>query len=322
MSNVLLFARTILNRSFIILSVFLLLTGQSLSQQSPGTTVELGIIDSLEDSNLLKAKILELEGRLISLETRAARLKVLRPAADVEFLQELVFGKSGISSTIKSSDLPECGALTAGGVSYISITSEYDGFLNTLGNGISKSIVYKLFDNENAPINNALQVSLRCRIALIEKELGIAKKPATDTYNPNQLKSRISGIYNEVNYDAWQNENIRFGVMIGRVRTYDVTTASISLNIFPSYRRNTPGRVDLARRISFHVGVGSALNSAEIDVETMVISAGISLEIMRGVSLNYGIASFDGEIDEEKESILKPQFSISLRSEMWSALVN
>lgn len=257
--------------------------------------------------------------RVEELEKKHDKKKLLAISGDLDFLEELVFSNSASTSIFDESQFDS----TSPCLPYVSSTGlEVSAIYGENIAGVAKNVVLGggqrkvVFKSGNVEI----RPSPRCRLELIEKQL--FKPEQADKNKDESLKVRVDEVYNELNFEDWQNENLRFGANVGYIRSLGVQTASVAFHVFPSYRRHSPGNLDFWRRGSVFLGLGNVFSgSGDIDVESAVLSAGVGIEVIRGVSLNYGYSVFDSENDKGvKEHSREKTVSFSLRSEFWSSL--
>lgn len=292
-----------------------------------------------EEELTFKALSSQLETRVKELEEKHDTPKLLAISGDLDFLEELVFSDDKAPSIFKKESFDGASAclgfIDDSGLKALAIYGDKTNVV-TESEGVTKTEVKESSFSSNAyqaflsggqrrvvyrKGDETVKPNLRCRLELIEKQL--FKSSDLPEKKGKALKERVDEVYTELNFENWQNENLRFGANVGYMKDLGVQTASVAFHVFPSYRRHTPGNLDLWRRTSFYLGLGNVFSgSGDVDVESAVLSAGIGVELIRGVSLNYGTSVFDSEDGETKTHEREDTISFSLRSEFWSSLFN
>ena len=273
------------------------------SAAEPPAAKDKGEADKKQDKS-----ITALQDRIKKLENKEKykKNKMLRPVKDIDFLYEAVIG------TEKFDLVPKAGSscVTKSGKKIISlkdspwIWGDIQGFAS----------------GEQGPVTIDSKVSMNCKLEAVESALGIR----VDT-DASDLKARITKSYEELNYDDWQSDRIRFAVSASRVSDINAINTAISLHAFPSYRRHMNGRLDLIRRTSFFFSLGnlsSLQNTAESDGVTY--SLGLGIEITHGETLTYGrtLYQYRQNTNVAFSQDISDAIGISLTSDLWDALIN
>lgn len=244
----------------------------------------------------------------ISYLIAAKHPKMLAPYKDVDFLFEDVVGDT---FDALANNVP----LSVGGLKITKIKITRNFILN------DDLEIY--LDGRDEPIRyqDLAPISIEAKMQAVERTLGI------DPGN-SDLVTRIGNAYVKVNNTDWQNDDLRFGVLVATLRKADIIATSVALHAYLGYRRYSPGHPfvwnNFLRRFSvyFAVGTGSSSNNAE--VRTPVYSAGIGLDIVKGFVVSAGLsqASYKAQTDQDFTSKATLSFGITLNSDLWKALFN
>ena len=241
----------------------------------------------------------------------------------------MAFGENAIKLRLQGSEFKKVAACKSdfeGVNTHLTVVSLYGGkgivgesfgipSLRTLVRGGQRRVVY--LDSNN----RITTVSIPCRISVIERQLFNAETQAIAA--DKSTKERLGEIYKYYNLPDWDVENLRFGANLGYIRETGVQTASVALHLFPAYRRHTPGNLDLFRRTSGYLAIGNVFGAGgDTDVESAIVSIGIGIEVIRGVSLNIGQSVYGSEAADGSDISRRDKtVSVTLRSEFWGKLM-